>query len=118
MCFRALCTILETDILEIGTVAAGSVSLDKAQLMSLFSAEEKTEVFTYHIKYLPTDFSYCINCVFVCCISERTSPFRVVVIGGFMQKFHKLVKESSRPHVLEYGVLSDKIDGNSHSFAC
>lgn len=39
MCFRALCTMLETDSLEMGTAAAGSVSLDKAELMSLFSAE-------------------------------------------------------------------------------
>ena len=38
MCLRALCTMLETDSLEMGTAAAGSVSLDKAELMSLFSA--------------------------------------------------------------------------------
>lgn len=41
MCFRALCTILETESLEIGTAAAGSVSFDKAELMSLFSVGKK-----------------------------------------------------------------------------
>lgn len=41
MCFRALCTMLETDSLEMGTVAAGSVSLDKAELISLFSTDDK-----------------------------------------------------------------------------
>lgn len=41
MCFRALCTIFETESLWMGTVAAGSVSLDKAELMSLFSAQRR-----------------------------------------------------------------------------
>lgn len=40
ICFRALCTILETESLWIGTVADGSVSFDKAELISLFSAEK------------------------------------------------------------------------------
>lgn len=40
MCLRALCIMLETDSLEMGTVAAGSVSLDKAELMSLFSVKD------------------------------------------------------------------------------
>lgn len=39
ICFRALCTILETESLWIGTVADGSVSFDKAELISLFSAK-------------------------------------------------------------------------------
>lgn len=39
ICFRALCTILETDSLWIGTVADGSVSFDKAEVISVFSAE-------------------------------------------------------------------------------
>lgn len=33
--------MLETDSLEMGTVAAGSVSLDKAELISLFSTDDK-----------------------------------------------------------------------------
>lgn len=41
MCFRALWTMLETDSLEIGTAAAGSVSFDKAELISAFSAKVK-----------------------------------------------------------------------------
>lgn len=62
MCLRALCTILETESLEIGTVAAGSVSFDKAELMSLFSAGEKNYTL---IKQLPSNILYCINYVFV-----------------------------------------------------
>lgn len=38
ICFRALCTILETESLWIGTVADGSVSFDKAEVISVFSA--------------------------------------------------------------------------------
>lgn len=41
ICFRALCTILETESLWIGTVADGSVSFDKAELILLFSAQIK-----------------------------------------------------------------------------
>ncbi len=53
MCFRALCTMLETDSLEMGTAAVGSVSLDKAELMSLFSAEKKkTKIIYSYIKCL------------------------------------------------------------------
>jgi len=44
MCLRALCTMLDTDSLEMGTAADGSVSLDRAELMSLLSAEETTAV--------------------------------------------------------------------------
>ena len=58
ICFRALCTILDTESLEIGTAAAGSVSLDKAELMSLFSAREKKQRLL-----VPSNIIYCINYV-------------------------------------------------------
>lgn len=43
MCFRALWTMLDTDSLGIGTAAVGSVSFDKAEVMSEFSAEAKNQ---------------------------------------------------------------------------
>lgn len=46
MCLLALCTMLDTDSLEMGTGAAGSVSLDRAELMSLSSAEEPVHTCT------------------------------------------------------------------------
>lgn len=55
MCLRALCTMLETDSLEIGTVAVGSVSFDSAELMSLFSTRKERQIFTI--------ISYWIHCV-------------------------------------------------------
>lgn len=60
MCFRALCTILETESLEIGTVAAGSVSFDKAELISEFSVGVKI-VICNHIKQFPSNILYSIN---------------------------------------------------------